>query len=253
LEVSAGRDLDLGSAISSSDGTAAGIISIGNTRNPYLPFDGASLIAGAGLGSTLGLAESGVDWDSFLATVLAGPTGAEYLDELTLPGLTRSPTLSQIQNLNDDIRAQVALQLFFLVLRDSGRDRNLVGSPTFGTYKDGLAAIDELFGPGDWDGDILRPGEDIRTKSGGDISLLAPGGGVTLAQAVSRDALIPPGVITEAGGSIRMFTDGDVNLGISRIFTCRGGDITIWSTNGDIAAGASVENGAIRPANPGLD
>ena len=46
-------------------------------------------------------------------------------------------------------------------------------------------------------------------------------------------------MITEAGGNIRIFSDSDVNLGVSRIFTLRGGDITIWSTNGDIAAGAS--------------
>ena len=166
-------------------------MSIGNARNPYLPFDGSNIIAGAGLGSTLGLAESGIDWDSFLSTVLGGPAGAGYLGELTLPGQTGSLKLSQIQGLDADERARVALQLFYLVLRDSGRNRNLAGSPTFGTYRDGFAAIDSLFGQGGWDGDIITRERDIRTKSGGDISLLVPGGGVTLAQAVSRDALIP--------------------------------------------------------------
>lgn len=239
LEVLAGRNLDLGSAISSTDGTAAGILSIGNARNPYLPFDGANIVAGAGLGSTPGLAEGGIKWDSFLSTVLGGPAGAGYLRELTLSGQTGPLTLNQIQSLDADERARVALHLFYLVLRDSGRNRNLAGSPTFGTYKDGLAAIDSLFGQGGWDGDIITRERDIRTKSGGDLSLLVPGGGVMLAQAISRDALIPPGVITEAGGDIRIFTDGDVNLGVSRIFTLRGGDIMIWSTNGDIAAGAS--------------
>jgi len=133
----------------------------------------------------------------------------------------------------------VALQLFYLVLRKSGRDRNLPGSPSFGTFADGFRAIDRLFGQATREGDILTRERNIRTKSGGNISILTPGGGLSLAQSVARDALIPPGVITEAGGSIRMFTEADVNLGVSRIFTLRGGDILIWSTNGDIAAGAS--------------
>ena len=51
--------------------------------------------------------------------------------------------------------------------------------------------------------------------------------------------LIPPGIITEAGGGISVFTNDDVNIGISRIFTLSGGDEIIWSSFGDIAAGSS--------------
>ncbi|HEY2573110.1 MAG TPA: filamentous hemagglutinin family protein, partial [Verrucomicrobiaceae bacterium] len=80
---------------------------------------------------------------------------------------------------------------------------------------------------------------DIRTKSGGEINLLAPGGGLTLQTTSAGNNLAPPGIITEHGGSINIFTNDSVNLGISRIFTLRGGDITIWSSAGDIAAGAS--------------
>ncbi|MDB6076199.1 MAG: hypothetical protein JWO89_3839, partial [Verrucomicrobiaceae bacterium] len=67
LEVLAGRNLDLGAATSTSDGTAAGITSIGNARNPYLPVEGASLIVGAGIGPSLSLESTQIEFDSFLS------------------------------------------------------------------------------------------------------------------------------------------------------------------------------------------
>ncbi|MDB6118147.1 MAG: Filamentous hemagglutinin family N-terminal protein, partial [Verrucomicrobiaceae bacterium] len=240
LEVLAGRNLDLGAATSTSDGTAAGITSIGNARNPYLPVEGASLIVGAGIGPSLSLESTQIEFDSFLSSVLQGAQSARYLAELNaLDASSTTLTKAGIDKLDPAKRAQVALQLFYLVLRDSGRDRNLAGSASFGTYTDGFAAITSLFGGSRYSGDIITRERDIRTKSGGDISLFAPGGSVSLAQSISRNALIPPGIITESGGNINIFTDADVNLGVSRIFTLRGGDISIWSTNGNIAAGAS--------------
>jgi hypothetical protein len=47
------------------------------------------------------------------------------------------------------------------------------------------------------------------------------------------------GILTEAGGAISIFTKGSINVGTSRIFTLRGGDEILWSSEGDIAAGAS--------------
>jgi len=105
-----------------------------------------------------------------------------------------------------------------------------------------MAAIESLFGDPEqstWSGEILARGRDIRTRSGGDIRILAPGGGLTLANTTLGNPLAPPGVITESGGSISIFTDQSVDIGIGRIFTLRGGDAVIWSTNGDIAAGSS--------------
>ena len=58
LEILAGRNLTLGvSAGSASDGTEVGISSVGNARNPVLPFAGANVVAAAGLGG----ASSGLD------------------------------------------------------------------------------------------------------------------------------------------------------------------------------------------------
>src|ERR1700745_2143422 len=47
------------------------------------------------------------------------------------------------------------------------------------------------------------------------------------------------GIPTQDGGNISIFTHGSVNVGTSRIFTLRGGNEIIWSSAGNIAAGAS--------------
>ena len=47
------------------------------------------------------------------------------------------------------------------------------------------------------------------------------------------------GIFTQDGGNIGIVTDGNVNVGTSRIFTLHGGNEIIWSSSGDIAAGAS--------------
>ena len=58
LEVLAGRNLDLGVGLKNDDGTGAGITSIGNGRNPSLPFAGAAVIAAAGVGPAFDLGSS---------------------------------------------------------------------------------------------------------------------------------------------------------------------------------------------------
>ena len=63
LEILAGRNIDLGTGPNYTDGTGVGITSVGNYRNPFLPFTGASIIAMAGVkgssgGPALGLAGS---------------------------------------------------------------------------------------------------------------------------------------------------------------------------------------------------
>ena len=60
-----------------------------------------------------------------------------------------------------------------------------------------------------------------------------------MAETTIGNPLTPPGIITESGGEISLFTDQSVDIGIGRIFTLRGGDVVIWSSKGDIAAGSS--------------
>lgn len=237
LEVLAGRNLDLGTGGNNADGTGVGITSIGNGRNPSLPFDGANIIAAAGIGPSFDLSSSALDFDAFVSSLGSGTSGGhDYFAELGDP---KVKTLADYNKLSDEEQKRIALGLFFMVLRDAGRDHNIAGTPGFGNYSAGEAAVTTLFKGSSWDGEISTQARDIRTKSGGGITLLAPGGGLTLADSVIGTPLAPPGIITEGGGSIHIFTKGDVDIGIARIFTLRGGDEVIWSSEGNIAAGSS--------------
>jgi len=238
LEVLAGGNLDLGSGGNNTDGTGVGITSVGNARDPYLPFGGAGVIAAAGVYGSTGLDASQMDFSSFIAAFVTGPAGSRYREELgDIPGLTDVP-FDQLDSSQQD---ELALDIFFLVLRDAGRDHNTLSSPGYGTYTAGFRAIADLFPGKSWSGGIFTQYRDIQTDSGGDISLLAPGGGLTMSPDTAAATLAPPGIITEDGGDISIFTNDSVEIGVSRIFTLRGGNEIIWSSNGDIAAGNSAK------------
>ena len=150
--------------------------------------------------------------------------------------------------LTPEQQRRMALSVFQLVLRDTGRDFNDPDSAGFRNYDTGFAAIKALFPESvAWDGDILSQGRDIRTRSGGDVTIIAPGGGLTMSDTALGNSLTPPGIVTESGGSITVFTDQSVGIGIGRIFTLKGGDVAIWSSAGDIAAGSSSRTIAAAP------
>jgi filamentous hemagglutinin len=234
LEVLSGRNLDLGTGANFTDGTGVGITSIGNTRNPNLPFAGADLIALAGVsaagggGPALGLALSSMNIGSFITRYLQEP---EKFDSAYWKNLGKE---LGFDDLTDEQQAIVALEKYYAVLRDAGRESSKTGS-----YDAGSAAVKVLFGDAKPLGDIFTRAREIRTTSGGAISLGVPGGGITMASEVFGNPLTPPGIVTEYGGAISTFTDGNVDIGQARIFTLRGGDIIMWSSNGNIAAGSS--------------
>ncbi len=105
----------------------------------------------------------------------------------------------------------------------------------------------------------------VQTARGGDITIVGPGGDFlagsvvrTSEQATRRStaantgalgSLVPTnfvirsipagyeGILTLRGGAVRYFTDGDLRLNQSRLFTNATGDISAWSSNGDLNAG----------------
>lgn len=234
LEVTSGRKIDLGTGSNFSDGTGTGISSIGNLRNPFLPFGGANIIALAGVtsqngsGPANGLSNSSLDIAGFIASYMAGAKASDS-SYWMLVGADK-----EFEELTPEQQAIVVLEKFYQVLRDSGRAASETGN-----YDSGYQAVAALFGTAGTGSDILTRSREIRTTSGGSISLGVPNGGITMASNIAGNPLTPPGVVTEYGGSISTFTDQDVNLGQARIFTLRGGDIVMWSSNGDIAAGTS--------------
>ena len=243
MEVLSGRNINLGTGANFTDGTGVGITSIGNTRNLNLPFTGADLIvlagvsAVGGVGDAQGLALSSMNIDAFISKYLSTGTDSAqsvYLKKIGWQG--------KFSDLSEEQKAIVALEKYYQLLRDAGRDAAKAGN-----YDAGYAAVTTLFGTNKPVGDILTQARDIRTTSGGSISLGAVGGGITMASSIFGNPLTPPGVVTEYGGAISTFTDKDVSIGQARIFTLRGGDITMWSSTGNIAAGTSAKTVVTAP------
>ena len=113
----------------------------------------------------------------------------------------------------------------------------------------------------------------IETLYGGNITILGPGGRVLAGSVVATSAqierrnymglslfkplqdirsggtgsfvlAIPPGyegVLTQRGGNINTFTDGDFLLNQSRLFAVDGDDITMWSSNADLNGGQGAK------------
>ncbi|MFC5741285.1 filamentous haemagglutinin family protein [Dyella tabacisoli] len=168
-------------------------------------------------------------------------------------------------------------QALFKILAIVGADYNNPASPYYQQYVRGYAALGSLFpaslgytangsGQGGINGaaqtvdtgNLDIRSSTIQTQQGGNIGILGPGG-----QALLGSASAPPvitdnqgkvlagpnsmGVLTLEQGHVNMFTDRSVLLAQSRIFTEQGGDLVLWSSNGDINAGQGAKTSAEIP------
>ncbi len=246
LEVTAGRNLNLGIGPGNADGTGAGITSIGGAANPaLLAFSGADIVALSGLtGGNLNFTNSSGTGFVDLFLNPSSDQSTRYLPDLgTLMGLPSSDSNQQIwdtfEQLDSKQQSLLAIKVFYLVLRDAGRDHNDPSSPNAGTFREGDAAIAALFPTGSTGGNISLTSREIKTTNGGDISLLARNGQIDVGLNNPGAQPIDQGILTVEGGNINLFADGDINVGTSRIFTLHGGNEILWSTNGNIDAGAS--------------
>ena len=112
---------------------------------------------------------------------------------------------------------------------------------TIGTSRGGSIT---LIGPGgDFiAGSVVRTSTQAASKSTllGDSGRLAIANGLSLGSNPVGIDSIPigfEGVLSLRGGAIRSFSDGSFRLNQSRLFTLSGGDVTMWSSNGDLNAG----------------
>ncbi|RTL62478.1 MAG: filamentous hemagglutinin, partial [Hyphomicrobiales bacterium] len=139
-------------------------------------------------------------------------------------------------------------QVYFAELDAGGREFNDTSSTRYKSYIRGRQMIAALFPevdkngkPISYAGDIVMFGKaGVRSVSGGDIALLAPDGKVT----IGVDGKVPAstaGVITQGAGDIDIYSKGSVQLGLSRIMTTFGGDILVWSAEGDINSGRGAK------------
>lgn len=187
----------------------------------------------------------------YRALQLLFPTRLGYTDNLA--GYTIDPaTITSDHPLGEPVRTLVNGQPAVATKVHTGDlDLRLA---TIQTARGGNVSI---LGPG---GDLIA-GSTIRTAdqpnrretgfspflSG---SLLYAGQGVVRtynSRAITSVPLGYEGILTLQGGSINAFTDGDVTLNQSRVFTQRGGNITLWSSNGDLAAGQGPKSASSFP------
>ncbi|MEQ6341180.1 MAG: filamentous hemagglutinin family protein [Gammaproteobacteria bacterium] len=183
---------------------------------------------------------------------------AAHLDELTsyMKTLTKNDALAPDQALaafkalTPEQQKSLIIKAFYDELKAAGR----AYTPEVGSsaYSRGYEAIASLF-PGEAHGDISLLFSQIKTESGGDINLLVPGGGVNAGQttppAESGSAKVADqlGIVAQDTGAVRAFVKGDFAVNESRVFTLRGGDILIWSSEGNIDAGKGAKTAVSAP------
>jgi len=252
LDILAGRDINLG--------FSEGVITDGNLKNPNLPTSaGASVTLMAGLGQT-------VDYAGFLQSVIEPSATYQqqlvsYVESLTgQSNLSTTQADSEFAAFSADQQRSFIDQVFFSQLNTSGLDANKPGG---GGYALGYAAIDALFpgaraaaagsGSNPSVGDLSMTYSQVYTLSGGGISILVPGGDINvgLANPPSGSGVIKApnqlGIVAQGLGDVDIYTEGNVNVNSSRIFTLGGGNIVIWSNAGNIDAGNGAKSSLSLP------
>jgi hypothetical protein len=87
----------------------------------------------------------------------------------------------------------------------------------------------------------------LLTVNGGDINLMVPGGQVNAGLAVAPSGVNHKdsdklGIVAQAQGNINAFVKKDFIVNTSRVFTLGGGDLLIWSSEGNIDAGKGAKS-----------
>jgi len=104
-----------------------------------------------------------------------------------------------------------------------------------------------------YDGSLNLTYSQVYSIAGGNISLLVPGGSlnVGLASPPSGSGTIKPpsqlGIVAQGYGDVNIYSKSDVNVNSSRIFTLGGGNIVIWSNEGNIDAGNGAKTSLSLP------
>ncbi|WKJ92119.1 filamentous hemagglutinin family protein [Methylomonas montana] len=225
LNVWAGRDIDLGSS--------EGITTVGPLLNSALPQTGADIVVLAGNR----LQRDTRPLEDLLNFYVGNGAYADRLAELNRQTTTAG-------------RLALALDILFTEIRATAETAvALPDSAKAAAYRRGYDAIARLF-PDSPAGDIKLFFSRIQTLYGGDIDLLAPGGmiNVGLASAFTGQKNANElGVVAQREGNVNILVKGDLLVNQSRIFTLDAGDITIWSSAGNIDAGRGAKSAIATP------
>ena len=241
--------------------------------NPYLPLGGADVEVVYG-------AKYGMDTAGFISNYIEAAGGdaasADYLDDLNAflkkqkkgnGDLSAADAWTAFESLSDLAKRLFVTEIYFDILDQTGLDYNNPGSTYYHQYARGYEAINTLF-PSSWGytGNSLEGGTNgantlvntgildirgsrIQTGQGGNIAILGPGGRVLVGSASASVATNPAseGIITFESGNIDIFSDESILVAQSRVMTEQGGNLVIWSSNGDINAGKGAKTAVSNP------
>jgi hypothetical protein len=181
------------------------------------------------------------------------------------PFLGGSPTATQALTAFEALPTveQVPLiqSLFFDELLASGSAAAAAG-PLHGNFTRGYSAIEALF-PGSvpslsgkaspYAGDISLYFSRVYTLAGGNVDLLAPGGLINVGLATPPASFgitkspAQLGLVAQSSGDVNAYAYGDFEVNESRVFAADGGNILIWSTQGNIDAGRGAKTSISAP------
>jgi filamentous hemagglutinin len=241
IDILTGRNLNFG--------FGNGLVTLGNLVNANLPTS-----QGANATVMVGYGVEGPDLSGFLNQIIAPSATYQaqligYVESLEgTSGLSFGQAESQFTGLATSRQTALVDNVFFNELLLSGRAAN---SGSGVGFQQGYNAIDALF-PGSrssstgaaspYAGNLTLTSSQIYTDSGGNISILVPGGKVDVGLANPPSTIVAKpasqlGIVAEGTGNVNIYTLGDVNVNKSRVFTLGGGNILIWSDEGSIDAG----------------
>lgn len=274
LLVSAGRNIKISASYKD---TASGIFSVGNNYNPYLPRgEGADIVVEFGVADGVDLEAF---LAAYVAPDRSVDDVPEYSDELiaymlqveqddaaregreAATSMTADQAWTLFQTLPETEQRVFVYQVLYDILDSVGLDYNDPDSEYYEKYARGYAAISTLFparlgytlngleGGTNGAEQTVETGTldmrdaTIQTQQGGNISFIGPGGDILVGSVLTPENLTPSdqGILALQNGDINIFLDGSLLLAQSRIFTLDGGDLLIWSSNGDINAGRGAK------------
>lgn len=246
--IKADRNIDLGNT--------SGVLSLANTVNPNLTDKSANITLMAGMGA------SGTNVDGFVSKYIdpagSGPASLQgdsialanyrqatatrvqaYMNEMnssknpdTGQPYTVQEAMTAFLKLDTTRKEIFALRQFQAELLEAGREYI---NTAITTRSDNVIA--SLFPGKDYSGDLLMYQSQIRTSRNGNINLFVPGGLINAGVASNNSLEHDIGVVTEKGGNIGAYAEGNFLVNQSKVITQYGSDILIWSDHGDIDAG----------------
>ncbi|MCK9917202.1 filamentous hemagglutinin family protein [Microbacteriaceae bacterium K1510] len=237
-------------------------------RNSLLPTTGADLIVMFGVAKGLDYAAV---IDAYINPAKAAlvthnylPELAGFLSRLGIAAADPDAAWNVFRALPQDLQQIFVNQVYFAELKAVGTDAAAADATgKTANYQRGYQMVNTLFPASlGYTANELTGGvsgaqalvstgnlnllhSTIQTQRAGNISILGPGGMAVVGSVATEPnpnlKLRDLGVMTLRGGDINMFMDGSVLVNSSRVLTVLGGDIVMWSSNGDLDAGRGAK------------